>query len=82
MRRAQTFRVCANHFVLPGTTLKATGDKALLWHATDFAEGKESQEILSVKFKSPEIVQSFKAAFEVARVKNQELDATGSEAAE
>jgi Ran-binding protein 1 len=82
MRRAQTFRVCANHFILPGTTLKANGDKAVLWHATDFADGKESNEILSVKFKSPEIVQEFKTAFDSARAQNQALGATGGESAE
>jgi Ran-binding protein 1 len=82
MRRAQTFRVCANHFVLPQMTLKANGDRALIWHATDFADGKESQDVLSVKFKSPEIVANFRAAFEKAKEQNKALGATGGEAAD
>jgi hypothetical protein len=79
MRRIQTFKVCANHFILPGMVLKSNGEKAVIWHATDFADGKESHEILSVKFKNAEIVSEFRAAFEAAQVQNQALGATGGE---
>jgi Ran-binding protein 1 len=82
MRRAQTFRVCANHFILPEMTLRPNGEKAVIWHAADFAEGKEIQETLCVKFKGPEVVQQFKTAFETARVQNKALGATGGEAAD
>jgi hypothetical protein len=82
MRRAQTFRVCANHFILPEMTLRPNGEKALIWHAADFAEEKEIHETLCVKFKGPDVVQLFKTAFETARVQNKALGATGGEAAD
>jgi hypothetical protein len=82
MRRAQTFRVCANHFILPGMTLKATGDRTVIWHATDFADGKTSTDVLSAKFKGPDVAAEFKAKFELARKQNEALGASGGEAAD
>jgi len=69
MRRNQTFRVCANHFVLPHMELKphAGNDRALIWSALDFADGAESHDTLSVRFRTAEIAASFKKAFENAR---------------
>jgi hypothetical protein len=81
MRRHQTFRVCANHYVLPNMVLRPMGDKAVLWHATDFADGKPSEDTLSVKFKSAEIAAQFKAAFEAARAQNKKLGAEPDKAA-
>lgn len=74
MRRNQTFRVCANHFVLPHMELKShTGnERAFIWSATDFADGTESHDVLSVRFKTPEIAQEFKKAFDKARAINTE----------
>jgi Ran-binding protein 1 len=82
MRRAQTFRVCANHFILPGMTLKPSGDRALIWRAADFADGKETNDVLSVKFKSADIANRFKSAFEDGRAQNKALGAAGGQAAE
>jgi hypothetical protein len=82
MRRHQTFRVCANHYVLPNMVLRPMGDKALLWHATDFADGNPSEDTLSVKFKSAEVVQSFKDAFEAAKAQNKALGAEPDKAVE
>ncbi|OHS93154.1 RanBP1 domain containing protein [Tritrichomonas foetus] len=74
MRRNQTFRVCANHFVLPHMELKphSGSDRALIWSATDFADGTESHDVLSIRFRTPEITQEFKKAFEQARAINEE----------
>lgn len=73
MRRNQTFRVCANHFILPHMELKPhTGsDRALIWSANDYADGAESHDVLSVRFRTPEIAQEFKKAFEEARAINK-----------
>ena len=69
MRRNQTFRVCSNHFILPHMELKPhTGnDRALIWNAVDFADGAESHDTLSVRFRTAEIAASFKKAFETGR---------------
>ncbi|KAK8894761.1 Ran-specific GTPase-activating protein [Tritrichomonas musculus] len=74
MRRNQTFRVCANHFILPFMELKPhTGnERAFIWSATDFADGTESHDVLSVRFKTSEIAQDFKKAFDKAREINTE----------
>ncbi|KAH0785396.1 E3 SUMO-protein ligase RanBP2 [Histomonas meleagridis] len=74
MRRNQTFRVCANHYILPQMELKshAGNERALIWTATDFADGTESHDVLSVRFKTAEITQEFKKKFEEARQINKE----------
>jgi Ran-binding protein 1 len=76
MRRNQTYRVCANHFILPALELKPnpSNDKALIWHAQDFADSQAGQaETLSVRFKTAEIAAAFKAAFEDAKAQNAAL---------
>ncbi|OHT00631.1 RanBP1 domain containing protein [Tritrichomonas foetus] len=85
MRRNQTFRVCANHFVLPHMELKSHSgsDRALIWTATDFADGAESHDVLSVRFRTPEIAQEFRKQFEAAREINKaELEKIEGEPAE
>lgn len=79
MRRNQTFRVCANHFVLPFLKLKPFSgtDRAFIWTAPDFADGTESHDTLSVRFKTKEIAASFKEAFEKAqKINDEELKKT------
>jgi Ran-binding protein 1 len=75
MRRFQTFRVCANHFILPFMELKphSGSERAFIWQATDFADGQESREVLSVKFKNAEVAQEFKKAFDQAKQCNKEI---------
>ena len=74
MRRNQTFRVCANHYILPQMELKphSGSERALIWSATDFADGVESHDVLSVRFKTPEITKEFKKQFDEARKINTE----------
>lgn len=75
MRRNQTFKVCANHFILPHMELKQNNgsDRALMWNAVDFADGQESHDVLSVKFKNAEVAQAFKKAFEEGKAINEQL---------
>ena len=75
MRRNQTFKVCANHFILPYMQLKANNnsDRAFLWNAVDFADGTESHDTLSVKFKNAEVANAFKKAFEDGKAQNAEI---------
>ena len=75
MRRNQTYKVCANHYILPHLELKPhTGsDRAMIWSAVDFADGTESHEVLSVKFRSAEVAQEFKKAFEEAKANNKKI---------
>ena len=75
MRRNQTFKVCANHFVLPHMDLKPNNgsDRALMWSAVDFADGEESHDVLSVKFKNAEIANQFKKSFGDAKEVNKTL---------
>lgn len=75
MRRNQTFRVCANHFILPHMEIKPNqgSDRAFIWYAVDFAEGVESHDTLSIRFKGPEEANKFKEAFENAKKTNKEI---------
>jgi Ran-binding protein 1 len=75
MRRNQTFKVCANHFILPHMDLRLNNgsDRALMWNAVDFADGVESHDVLSVKFKNAEVAQAFKKAFDEGKKINEGL---------
>ena len=75
MRRNQTFKVCANHFILPHMDIKPNNgsDRALMWSAVDFADGEESHDVLSVKFKNAEIAAQFKKVFEESKEANKAL---------
>ena len=41
-----------------------TSDRAWVYNAIDFSEGKASPELLAIQFKNPEIAQDFKTKFE------------------
>ncbi|XP_061774281.1 E3 SUMO-protein ligase RanBP2 isoform X2 [Nerophis ophidion] len=65
MRREQVFRVCANHNISPAMELKPmnTSANSLIWVATDYSDGEGSVEQLAVKFKTPELTESFRKTF-------------------
>uniref|UniRef100_A0A3P9K300 E3 SUMO-protein ligase RanBP2 n=1 Tax=Oryzias latipes TaxID=8090 RepID=A0A3P9K300_ORYLA len=65
MRRDQVLRVCANHTIIQGMELKPlnTTANAVVWTATDYADGEGVVEQLAAKFKTPEIAETFKKTF-------------------
>ena len=69
MRREQTFKICCNHLINPSIEINNMKDseKAVIWAAQDFADEELKLESFSAKFKTPEITQAFKAAFEKAK---------------
>uniref|UniRef100_A0A674MJC5 E3 SUMO-protein ligase RanBP2 n=1 Tax=Takifugu rubripes TaxID=31033 RepID=A0A674MJC5_TAKRU len=84
MRREQVLRVCANHVITRGMELQpmSASANALIWTATDYAEGNGVVEQLAAKFKTAEIAESFKKAF-CGCQKNMDLtdgDSTGASA--
>ncbi|KAH8417327.1 hypothetical protein KR222_008873 [Zaprionus bogoriensis] len=68
MRRDQTHKICANHAIKPGMHLtQPTQDKegkSFLWVANDYADEKLQVEKFLVRFKTPEVANEFKVAFE------------------
>ncbi|XP_037076261.1 LOW QUALITY PROTEIN: E3 SUMO-protein ligase RanBP2-like [Pollicipes pollicipes] len=76
MRRDQTHKVCANHFLQPGMQLNAMKDqpRAATWAAKDFADEELKDERLCARFKTEEIADEFRAAFE----KGKQLVSSGS----
>ncbi|XP_056320612.1 E3 SUMO-protein ligase RanBP2 isoform X5 [Danio aesculapii] len=66
MRREQVLKVCANHTISSGITLTHMNSSAnaLVWTATDYAEGDGKVEQLAVKFKSADLAASFRRVFE------------------
>ncbi|XP_071455699.1 E3 SUMO-protein ligase RanBP2 isoform X2 [Hetaerina americana] len=67
MRREQVLKLCLNHYVTDEVKLTPKGDRAWQWTAVDFSEGEMQPEMFSLKFKSSDIAQSFKEAFESAK---------------
>ena len=69
MRREQVLKLCANHQLSSDMSLKAmaSSDRAWCWIAQDYAEGELRNEQLAAKFKTPELAETFKEAFEEAQ---------------
>ncbi|XP_030057332.1 E3 SUMO-protein ligase RanBP2 isoform X2 [Microcaecilia unicolor] len=66
MRRDQVLKVCANHLISTTMEIKPlnTSNNALTWIATDYADGEAKFEHLAVKFKTEQLMDSFKKIFE------------------
>ncbi|KAM7182203.1 ranBP2-like and GRIP domain-containing protein 4 isoform 1-T1 [Macrochelys suwanniensis] len=78
MRRDQVLKVCANHVITKTMNLKSlnTSNNALVWTATDYADGEAKVEQLAVRFKSQEMADSFKRRFEECQQNLSELQRT------
>uniref|UniRef100_A0A8C7EYQ7 E3 SUMO-protein ligase RanBP2 n=1 Tax=Oncorhynchus kisutch TaxID=8019 RepID=A0A8C7EYQ7_ONCKI len=63
--REQVLKVCANHTICQSMELKPmnTSNQALVWTATDFAEGEGKVEQLAAKFKTAELAECFRKTF-------------------
>jgi len=68
MRQEKTFKIRANHIVMPKTELQehAGSSKAWVYRTMDFAEGELKPEMFCVRFGSEEKAAEFKTAFEKA----------------
>ncbi|XP_067419725.1 E3 SUMO-protein ligase RanBP2-like isoform X2 [Emydura macquarii macquarii] len=75
MRRDQVLKVCANHVITKTMNLKPlnTSNNALVWTATDYADGEAKVEQLAVRFKNQEMADSFKRRFEECQQNLSEL---------
>ncbi|XP_050982134.1 uncharacterized protein LOC127175231 isoform X2 [Labeo rohita] len=84
MRRDQVLKVCANHTISQSIELKPmnTSANALVWTATDYSEGDGKVEQLAVKFKIPELAESFRRAFTDCQSCMSQADAALMSAAE
>ncbi|XP_058885011.1 E3 SUMO-protein ligase RanBP2-like isoform X2 [Acipenser ruthenus] len=77
MRREQVFKVCANHTISQAMELKPmnTSTNALVWTATDYADGDGKIEQLAARFKTAELAETFKKKFEECQHQMTQLDA-------
>ncbi|XP_068781927.1 ranBP2-like and GRIP domain-containing protein 4 isoform X5 [Struthio camelus] len=75
MRRDQVLKVCANHVITKAMNLVSsdTSNNALIWTATDYADGEVKVEQFAVRFKSQEMANSFKKRFEECQLNLSEL---------
>ncbi|EDV19688.1 uncharacterized protein TRIADDRAFT_17032, partial [Trichoplax adhaerens] len=67
MRRDQIHKVCANHYISKDMRLKPSlgSNKSWVWYTpADYSEGTGNPEQLCARFKTPEIANTFKSAFE------------------
>ncbi|KAJ7514588.1 hypothetical protein O6H91_23G051400 [Diphasiastrum complanatum] len=84
MRQNKTLKICANHLVLPSTSLQehAGSDKSWVWHATDFSDGELKDELFCIRLGSTENAQKFKEVFEEAQESTEEKSDEIKEAAQ
>ncbi|XP_062982267.1 ranBP2-like and GRIP domain-containing protein 4 isoform X3 [Elgaria multicarinata webbii] len=75
MRRDQVLKVCANHIITKAMDLKPlnTSNNAMVWTATDHADGEAKIEQLAVRFKNQELADLFKRRFEECQLSLSEL---------
>ncbi|XP_014812183.1 PREDICTED: E3 SUMO-protein ligase RanBP2-like isoform X2 [Calidris pugnax] len=75
MRRDQVLKVCANHVITKEMNLvpSGTSNNALIWTATDYADGEMKVEQFAVRFKTQEMANSFKKRFEECQLSLSEL---------
>lgn len=61
MRQSKTLKICANHLVLPTTSVQehAGNDKSCVWHAADFSDGELKDELFCIRFGSVENCKKF-----------------------
>lgn len=72
MRREKILKVCCNHYITSDIDLKPmpkSDGKAWVWSAMDCSEGEPQHEKLSIRFKTADIANEFKAAFDSAKEK-------------
>jgi Ran-binding protein 1 len=70
MRRDQTYKICANHWILPEMTLSPNigSDRSWVWTAVaDMSDGEPLTELLAIRFANTENANLFKAKFEEAQ---------------
>uniref|UniRef100_A0A8C2BYN4 E3 SUMO-protein ligase RanBP2 n=1 Tax=Cyprinus carpio TaxID=7962 RepID=A0A8C2BYN4_CYPCA len=84
MRRERVLKVCANHIISQSIKLKPmkTSPNVLVWTTTDYSDGDGKVEQLAVKFKTPELVESFKQTFTDCQSRMLQTDAAQMSAAE
>jgi len=78
LRQEKTLKVVSNHYVIdtsPYCELRANcgSDKAWVWTAQDYADGKMEVERFCLKFGTLDSADAFKDAFEDAKRKNVEV---------
>ena len=65
MRREQILKLCCNHIILPEMKLHRHNEKAWNWFTPcDFSEEDSKSEKFVARFKTVELAESFKSAFE------------------
>ncbi|XP_028991792.1 ranBP2-like and GRIP domain-containing protein 3 isoform X2 [Betta splendens] len=76
MRRDQVLKICANHWITALMKLEPMkgAEKAWVWSAFDFAEGEGNIEQLAVRFKLQDTANTFKQAFEDAKVAQEKKE--------
>lgn len=76
MRRDQTLKICANHYITPDMALTPNigSDRSWVWNvASDSSDDGTASQTLAIRFANPENAGKFKDAFENAQKINAEL---------
>jgi len=76
MRREQTHKVCANHYITSDMRLQPNigSDRSWVWKvAADISDGEPTAETLAIRFANAENANKFKDAFEAAQKTNAAL---------
>eukprot|EP00166_Cyanidium_caldarium_P003014 ctg_289.g176 len=69
MRRQQTLKICANHFIHPAMELEENvgSDRSWVWTAVDYADEERDEAVLAIRFKDSETAARFREVFNAQR---------------
>ncbi len=78
MRRQQTLKICANHYLLPEMRLEENmgSDRSWVWTAIDYADEERDEAVLAIRFKDSETAKRFHETFEDLRKQMDDLIAS------
>ncbi|KAF9099873.1 single stranded nucleic acid binding protein, partial [Mortierella sp. AM989] len=85
MRRDQTLKICANHYITAEMTLTPNvgSDRSWVWNVTaDSSDECEGPQTLAIRFANADVAASFKEEFEKAQKNNADLKAMSSDVKE
>lgn len=66
MRREQILKICLNHVLTADIEYKKKDDKSWEFVVNDFSEGELEANVFSLRFKSKEVAEEFKATIDKA----------------
>lgn len=61
-------KICLNHYLVKDMAFRSKDEKSFYWVSTDYSEGEPCKQTFAIRFKTPDIANSFALAIKDAQV--------------